>query len=342
VTSTPAFEPALQLNAAFYDEVVGPMLRDVPHAAGRLGWGSEVLGFDTARSTDHGWGPQLQLFVAAADIERVNARLDAALPDTFHGWPVRYGWDAVAVRHHVYVATLGDWLTSRLGVDARSALSTADWLTMPQQKLLEVTRGAVFHDDDGELTRVRASLDWYPDDVWRWLLACQWQRVSQEEAFVGRTAEVGDELGSQIVAARVARDLARLWFLLARQYAPYSKWFGSAFAQLPGSAALRDALSDAMAARDYATRESALVVAYELVARHHNEVGVTAPVDPTVRDFYGRPFMLIMAERFVAACLADSALKDLPLVGSVDQVADSTDLLSYPPRAQRLRPLYDA
>jgi hypothetical protein len=58
------------------------------------------------------------------------------------------------------------------------------------------------------------SLRWYPDDVWRWLLAGQWARIGQEEAFVGRTAEAGYELGSRVVAARIVRDLVRLCVLL--------------------------------------------------------------------------------------------------------------------------------
>jgi hypothetical protein len=45
-------------------------------------------------------------------------------------------------------------------------------------------------------------LGWYPDQVWRWLLACQWHRLAQEEAFVARTAEVGDDLGSVVTAGR--------------------------------------------------------------------------------------------------------------------------------------------
>ena len=121
----------------------------------------------------------------------------------------------------------------RVSASTRSrGCSTRDWLAAPQQLLLEVTAGAVFHDGLEELGAVRETLAWYPDDVWLWLLACQWRRLDQEEPFVGRTAEVGDELGSRILAARLARDLMRLCFLLERRYAPYSKWLGSAFARL--------------------------------------------------------------------------------------------------------------
>ena len=70
--------------------------------------------------------------------------------------------------------------------------------------------GAVFHDGTRGLTRARAALSWYPHDLWRYVLSCQWSRIAEEEAFGGRRAEAGDELGSAIVMARLARDLMRL------------------------------------------------------------------------------------------------------------------------------------
>jgi Domain of unknown function (DUF4037) len=90
-----------------------------------------------------------------------------------------------------------------------------------------------FHDPAGELETVRAALAWYPDDLWLWLLACQWRRLDQEEPFTGRTAEVGDEIGSRTIAARLGRDLVRLCLLL-----------------------------DALAATEYKRREAALVAAF--------------------------------------------------------------------------------
>jgi hypothetical protein len=38
---------------------------------------------------------------------------------------------------------------------------------------------------------VRALLARFPPQVHRWLLACQWERIAQEEVFVGRAAQVG-------------------------------------------------------------------------------------------------------------------------------------------------------
>lgn len=55
----PAFIPAAELSGAFYAETVRPLLGACPHGAALLGWGSDVPGYDTERSTDHGWGPRL-------------------------------------------------------------------------------------------------------------------------------------------------------------------------------------------------------------------------------------------------------------------------------------------
>jgi len=329
----PEFLPGLELSRAFYEEVVREILGDMPHSAARLGWGSDVLGFDTERSTDHGWGPQLQVFVEEP------FDIDSRLPEMFRGWPVRYGWDDKPVEHHVDVTSLGRWVEQHLGFDPRVGMETRDWLTTPQQLLLGFTAGAVFHDGLGELEPLRAKLEWYPHDVWLWLIACQWGRIDQEEPFVGRTAEVGDELGSRILAARLVWDLMRLCFLLERRYAPYSKWVGSAFATLEAAAEVGPQLERAIAATGLRAREEALVEAVEAVARRHNALGVTEPQEPSVRLFYTRPFRVLGSRRFVDACLArveDEWLRSLPLAGSIDQWADSTDVLSDGALARRL------
>jgi hypothetical protein len=198
--------------------------------------------------------------------------------------------------------------------------------------------------DDGRLQPVREALRWYPDDLWLWMLACQWSRIAQEEPFVQRTFEVGDELGSRILAARLARDVMRLALLMERAYAPYSKWLGTAFNRLGHADGLDDLLVQAIKAEEQKDREHALVSAYELVALRHNSLGITDEVDPTARQFHERPAMVLGAERFVEACLAkvqDEHLRGLPLVGSIDQFADNTDLLSNPAAYRQLLKIYE-
>ena len=340
----PSFLPGAQLSAAFYAEVVRPLLAGRPHAAALLGWGSDVLGYDTERSVDHGWGPRVQVFLDdPGEAEEVRRLLAARLPERFRGRPVRYGWDDVPVTHHVTVTSLPAWLVEHLGVDATAGMTVPDWLLTPQQRLLGVVAGAVHADGSGALGEVRRALAWYPDQVWRWLLACQWRRIAQEEAFVARAAEVGDELGSALTAARLSRDLMRLALLLERRYAPYQKWLGTAFARIPHPDGLPTHLAAALRATDLARREEALAGAYTALARRHNRPGLTEAVDVSVRDYHGRPARVLMADRFTAACLdtvTDARLRALPLAGGVDQVVDSADVLQAPAAYRSLAPLY--
>ncbi|MFC6901249.1 DUF4037 domain-containing protein [Nonomuraea dietziae] len=213
------FVPGLELSRAYYADVVAPLVADIPHSAALIGPGSEVLAFDTQRSADHDWGPRVLLFVPPGAAAEAEAAVEAGLPSFFRGYPTVFAQHG-QVRHGVRVAELGGWLSSRLGFDPRGPITPLDWLSAPWQALAEVTCGEVFHDGLEELNRVRAALRWYPDDLWRYVLACQWQRIGQEESFPGRCAEVGDELGSATLGGRLVREVMRLALLQRRRYPP--------------------------------------------------------------------------------------------------------------------------
>jgi hypothetical protein len=362
-SAMPPFTPGLRLSELFYREAVRPILdRSFPglaHAAALLGHGSEVLGLDTARSTDHEWGPRLLLFLSEEDERRHAAAIRDALalrlPPTFRGHSTHFGPaddEGVSlpaattgpVNHEVLVTTVPAFVADRLGVASYPVVDLLDWLVCSEQRLLEVTAGAVFHDGPGELTAARDAFRYYPDDLWRYLLASQWGRIGQQEAFVGRCGEVGDELGSALVTASLVRDLMRLGFLLERRYAPYAKWLGSAFARLAGAADLRPFLDGALAARSWRERERYLGDAYSVVAAMHNRLVLTDPLPTAVSPYHGRPFLVIHGERFAAAIRAgirDPRVLALPPnVGSVDQFVDSTDVLSRAGRRPRLKAVF--
>jgi hypothetical protein len=69
----PAFIPGLELSHQYYWQIVRPLLDQhfpgLPHAAGLIGPGSEVLGFDTEMSMDHHWFPKVQIFLRNEDID---------------------------------------------------------------------------------------------------------------------------------------------------------------------------------------------------------------------------------------------------------------------------------
>ncbi len=350
-----AFVPGIELSRIMYEEEVQPILRNafpgLRYAAARVGSGSEVLGFDSPRSADHEWGPRLEIFLTAGDrVEHgddISRVLAERLPKQVRGWPTHFQEsddprDPVGhmqmtdgpVNHRVGLYDVDGWVSDRLGLASwKAELGARDWLAIPQQRLAEATGGVVFHDGPGNLSEMRRRMAWYPDQVWRYLLACQWQRVSQEEAFVGRCAEAGDDLGSAVVAARLVRSLMHLCLLLERQYAPYGKWLGSSFGRLPVAEALGPVLRGVLAATDYPAREARLCDAYEAVASLQNASDLVSPVDPGRRPYHARPYLVLHAERFaqaLARTVTDPGLQGLPLVGNVDQWSDSADLLDQP------------
>ena len=350
---TSAFTPGLELARLFYAEIVEPVLATVlagvPYSAGLIGWGSDVQGFDTVRSTDHAWGPRLQIFLCGEDFaaraEALDAVLDRELPQEFGGYPVRFPFpDGAPPRHWAHIVDLRAYFTGMLGADLAEepnpGLSTHAWLGVPTQVLRELTGGAVFHDGLGRLESYRRALTWYPDDVWRYVLACQWMRLDQEEPFVGRCGEVGDDLGSAVVAARQVRDLMKLCLLMYRVYPPYSKWLGTAFGRLPCAKELTPLLSGALAATSWQERERHLSPAYELAAGLHNDLGLTEPLDTRIQYFHDRPFQVLGAHRFAHALLdtvTDPEIKALPPVGAFDQYVDSTDMIDSARRRRYLR-----
>jgi hypothetical protein len=245
------FIKGLELSELFYKEAVKPILAkrfpDLTYSAALIGLGSEVLSFDTPQSMDHDWGPKLMLFLGETDHEayhhEINQTLRQELPGDIHGYPTNFGHhedgttvmtvaDSSPINHGVMFLTVQCFFKYVLNFDPTGNIRAVDWVSVPEYRLLMLTSGRVFHDGLGQLEPIRARLRYYPDDVWLYLLAAQWRRIAQEEAFMGRCGQVGDDLGSRLIAARLVRDLMRLCFLMKRRYAPFIKWFGSAFAQL--------------------------------------------------------------------------------------------------------------
>ncbi|HEY0173694.1 MAG TPA: DUF4037 domain-containing protein [Pyrinomonadaceae bacterium] len=364
----PEFIKGLELSRLFFEEAVRPVLAaEFPrlrYSAALLGSGSEVLGFDTEMSADHCWGPRFDLFLAEEDFDAardaVRETLRRKLPHHFRGHPTSFtepdpsdngtqhleARDSGPVDHKVELMTPRGFFMSYLAFDIRQEVEPADWLTFPEQKLRTVASGAVFHDEVG-LEEVRRRFSYYPRDVWLYQLASAWARVGQEEHLMGRAGSVGDEIGSALIGARLVRDLMRLCFLMGRTYAPYPKWFGTAFGRLDCAASLSPALRAALAADTWQERERHLTVAYGRVAEMHNALGLTDPLPTEPRAFFGRPFRVIGLHGFSDALLSrvtDERVRRIAArrpVGGIDTFSDSTDLVSHASWRATLRKLYE-
>jgi hypothetical protein len=363
--SDPPFVPGLELGEGLYREAVRPILdadfAGLANAAGLMGPGSDVLGLDTPRSRDHDWGPRCQIFLTAEDCERsgdaVRAALRAGLPPVFRGYSVhfsapdpadrgtRVAAEGVpgAVDSLVEVVPWEEFRGRLLGHRRSADPSLLDWLSFPEQAILELTSGCVFHDGLGTVTADRERFRELPRDVWLYRMACGWQRIAEEEAFVGRTRELGDALGQRVLAARIARELMRLGFLMERRYAPYPKWLGTAFSKLRCAERLGPRLEAVFAATDAVALEDAICEALAETARMHVALAITDRVEPTARGFFSRPYRVLGAERIghaLQARIEHEPLRGLDLrLGAVDQLCDGVGV-RWPVLTGSLRRLY--
>lgn len=362
----PDFLPGLELSRRFYTEVVRPLLAEtfptLPYAAALIGPGSEVLSFDTEMSRDHGWGLRLFLFLRDEDAQQANAiseRLNYNLPSEFLGYPINLNTETGdpatqslihqlvkrPAEHRVFPVPLRAFSRIYLGYDLTTPLQATDWLSFSSQELRQITAGAVYYDGIGELTALRERLAEYPHDIWLYLLASGWQRIGQEEHLMPRAGYVGDELGSTIMASRLVRDIMNLCFLMEKQYAPYQKWFGTAFKTLQCAEYLWPLLWQAQQAATWQDRQTALAQAYEHLARMHNALAITPKLPETAVNFYDRPFRVIGGETFAQALtqqITDIEVKRIAgwrLIGNVNQWTDSTDLVGLD--RLKLRQIYE-
>lgn len=357
------FIPGLRLCEQFYKEVVKALIETEFHglkySTGLIGSGSEVLGFDTERSTDHHWGPRVLLFLSSKDIgkkKQISDYLSKKLPSTFRGYSTHFGNpDEIGVQllsvakagqpinHRVEIYTIESFFKEYLLIDPNNDLTTSDWLTLSEQKLRTIRSGKIFYDQLG-LKAVQNKLHYYPKDIWLYMLASEWMKVSQEEPFVGRTGDVGDELGSKIIAARIVQSIMKLCFLMEQEYAPYSKWFGVAFSRLKCAKKLSPILDKVLSAKDWKEREKYFSQSYKVVAQMHNDLKITKPLATEVSSFHDRPYLVIHGDVFANELkkkIKDPAVKKISAdIGSVNQLSNTVDLLENDKLLKKLSALY--
>ncbi len=356
------FIPGLELSRRYHDEAVRPILSKcypgLMYAAGRLDGGSDVLSFDTPQSRDHDWGPRLTLFLSDSDLQRdaqaIMKSFALELPLEFYGYPTNFerhddgtlGMVAVdkgPVNPLITIKSYGGFYRDYLDYDPADSLTVETWLSFPEQRLRTIRSGRIFNDDTGRLSSIRDQLNYYPHDIWLYLLAVAWRRIDQEEPFMGRAGDVGDDIGSRLITASQINNAIRLSFLMEREYAPYSKWLGTAFSLLESGPILTPIMLAAWEAGEWQGRQEVLSELYVELANRHNDLGLTPHLPATISDFHDRPYQVIRSGRFVYAlrnAIVDRDIRELPPhLGGIDQFVNSTDVLSYPKRTSQFREL---
>lgn len=275
--------------------------------------------------------------VTAVRLEQVpcggETHADAPVPAEFAGYPTSW-FPLLEGRstHHIEVASAQQWLASRLPSIPWEEPDAAAWLSIPQQHLLQLTAGELFRDDLGDMSRLRAAYAWYPLDVWRWMIAAQWHLLGNIVPIIGRTLECGDGRGARLHIGRACELMMEMALLQERRYRPYAKWLGRAFDDLSASASLGPLLDRALQHADPRAISDALL----LLARRHDGLRIAEEVTPVIRDFAVgindavRPYPVLNTAELIDAAVAsieDPRLRDLPRVGSIDQLTHADDLL---------------
>ena len=137
----------------------------------------------------------------------------------------------------------------------------------------------------------------------------------------------------------------RLGFMMERQYIPYSKWFGTGFAQLTCAPRMLPGLQGALSAPTWPEREEYLCQVYQTAAEMHNALGITLPVETLPSLYFGRPFRVIhgdaIAAKIKGAIRDEGVLELTPDIGSVNQFLASVDVLNSADQRLKLCALYD-
>ncbi|MEN0130860.1 MAG: DUF4037 domain-containing protein, partial [Brevundimonas sp.] len=327
----------------YYEAVVRPELErrwpGLSHAAGRLGAGSDVLGFDDEVSRDHDWGLRLTIVLDTADSSgaatptpaQVVDALEESLPDEFGGHPTRFAttWDP-RVRHRIDVMTIDAFLDSHTGVPNPQGLDALGWLALTGQAALEVTAGPLFSDSSGSLTRARQHLAAYPADVRLHVLAAGWWRIAQDIHLIGRAAQVGDDAGARALTGRLGGVVLHLACVVAGVWAPYPKWLGTAVSRQPAVSAVVPLLRQALAADDWQGRQEMLGQALTELYEAQRRAGLPVVDGGPVRPFFDRPFLGVddAVVDAVRAQVRDPLLLGLPAgIGAIEQWCDGPALL---------------
>jgi len=298
-------------------------------------------------STDHHWGPRLQLFLKEKDYDKyekpIKQFFSKNLPLTFHGYSTNWSEpdpndnmnqflkpkEVGPVNPRIEINTVQGYLKQNLALESLKP-NEIDWFTIPEQKLLEFTSGKVFYDSYGELTQARETLEYYPDSIWKLRIIAQWNRIAQEIAFVGRTGGIGDDLGSRIEAYRLVRYIMQMAFMLEKKYIPYEKWFGITFGHLSVARTLKPILLKIIKENKWQQREKLLIEAYILLVRKHVQLGLIPDIEIKATQYYRRPQLIIPIQKVtheLAKRITSRFKSGQYQIGTINQFIETCNLL---------------
>lgn len=223
----------LELAKGYYEDYGKKMLlcdfEDVLDTAaiGLLGAGSECLGYDDEVSQDKDFEPGFCIFLPGEDVvsKETEDKLKEAyayLPNEYENYIRKSGPDGMPLLRGVI--RIDDFLDSKLG-NPSGMLTNDEWLDLPEQNLLEVTNGELFHDTYGMMTQIRETLAYYPKEV-------RLRKLSDALYVMGQTGQNnymrcvfhGDGAAASLCINEFVTATLQVVYLINKQYMPYYKW----------------------------------------------------------------------------------------------------------------------
>lgn len=230
---------ALELSREFFLETALPDLRekfpDIAEkaAAGLAGNGSECFGYDDEWSRDHDWGVDFFLWVPEGcqwfipSLTAWRAEICGKIPPEYRKQRSAYGAD-------VGVMTAESFFQSLIGCPGRPK-TLQEWLRAPEEQLAMCVNGEVFHEGDGEFSRIQNEIrQYYPEDIRLKRIASALMVAAQAGQYnMMRMAKRFDWVTVQESLSRYVRTVIRLTFLLNKSFRPYYKWAFRGMCELP-------------------------------------------------------------------------------------------------------------
>jgi hypothetical protein len=234
-------ESIVDTSRAFFEEVVKPILEShfpeitAVTAFGLFGYGSEALGLDDDYSRDHHWGVRIDGLlpgsVTAEKQQEIITTVSANLPESYRGHSL---YAAHLTGAGLALDTLPHFLQRTIGL-TRAPQTNVEWLHIPEEDIVHVINGEVWHDGLGKFTAVRQTLNqYYPEPV-RLRRIAHWCRYfsGMGSYALKRAILRNNAYYAAITSSRAVKWAIQRAFMLERTYYPYDKWLMSRFARLP-------------------------------------------------------------------------------------------------------------
>ncbi len=242
-TRTPTLmtESIIDISRSFFQQIVLPILQEhfpaetAQTAFGVFGYGSEALGLDDKLSRDHHWGLRIDALMPEAVFQQkrdgMMRLLSSRLPHSYQGHSLREGHLAGA---GFAPDSLPAFLTRTVGID-RAPVTAQEWLAIPEEEIIHIVNGEVWHDPSGEFSALRAHFaGYYPQPV-RLRRIAHWCRYySGMGTYALKRAILRDnDFYATTRFSNAIRLGVQLAFLLDKRYFPYDKWLMAYFRDLP-------------------------------------------------------------------------------------------------------------